>query len=133
MKKCLYLDDIRIPSIVPKGCDQWIIVRSYEDFVNHIKENGIPDFISFDHDLADAHYQLSFSAWKNSPEVPNLKEKTGYECAKWLVEYCMDKDLDMCDFSVHSANPSGAQNILYLLNNFRRNRGQEPTGFKTYW
>ena len=45
MKK-LYLDDIRIPQT-----EGWDIVRSYDDFVNWIEMNGLPDVVSFDHDL----------------------------------------------------------------------------------
>ena len=64
MKK-LYLDDVRNPKT-----EGWEIVRNYDDFVNYINENGLPDEISFDHDLGE--------------DV----SKTGYDCAKWLCEYC---------------------------------------------
>jgi hypothetical protein len=47
MKK-LYLDDIRTPKT--KG---WDIVRSYDEFVKWIEENGLPDKLSFDHDLGE--------------------------------------------------------------------------------
>ena len=41
----LYLDDIRSPS-----SDDFIVVRSFEEAVAFVKENGMPDMISFDHD-----------------------------------------------------------------------------------
>ena len=47
MKK-LYLDDIRIPQT-----EGWDIVRNYEDFVAWIRLNGVPDEVSFDHDLGE--------------------------------------------------------------------------------
>jgi hypothetical protein len=122
MKK-LFLDDIRIPKdcangLVPSHLNKlywdndWNIVRSYNSFVAWIVKNGLPDFISFDHDLADIHYTMDFSD-KND----GGKEKTGYECAKWLVDYCMDQNLEIPSFIVHSQNPVGKANIQsYLLN-----------------
>ncbi len=42
----LYLDDIRdLPD------SSYTLVRSYEEDIAFIKANGIPSFISFDHDL----------------------------------------------------------------------------------
>ena len=51
----LYLDDIRNPKT-----DGWIIVRSYNEFIKWIEVNGIPDEISFDHDLAHEHTKYYF-------------------------------------------------------------------------
>ena len=48
--KKLYLDDVRIPQT-----EGWEIVRNYDDFVKWIEENGLPDIVSFDHDLAEVH------------------------------------------------------------------------------
>jgi len=50
MKK-LYLDDVRCPKT-----EGWDIVRTYDDFVSWITKNGLPDEVSFDHDLAEIHY-----------------------------------------------------------------------------
>jgi len=92
--KNLYLDDIRP---IPEGFDG---VRSFEEFVSYITENGLPDYISFDHDLGEG--------------------KSGYDCAKWLVEYCLDHELDMPEFNVHSQNPVGRENIEGLLGGFEK-------------
>ncbi|WP_099365490.1 cyclic-phosphate processing receiver domain-containing protein [Sphingobacterium sp. 1.A.4] len=92
MKK-LYLDDIRP---IPNG---YFGARSYAEFVKYIEKNGLPDFISFDHDLG--------------------LEKSGYDCAIWLVNYCMDNVLMLPDFEVHSQNPVGKENISSLLYNFK--------------
>lgn len=43
----LYLDDLR-PT--PEGFER---VYSYTDFVAYLKCKGLPDFISFDHDLGE--------------------------------------------------------------------------------
>lgn len=51
-----------------------------------------------------------------------FKEKTGMEAAKWLVEYCMDNNLNLNNTGIlgHSNNPSGKDNIVTLLNNFKK-------------
>src|SRR5690554_5209013 len=90
----LYLDDVRV---VPDG---FVLVENYVEFTEFIEQNGLPDFISFDHDLGE--------------------EKTGYDCAKMLVEYCLDRQITLPDFAVHSQNPVGKQNIESLLGNFRK-------------
>ena len=120
-KKLLFLDDIRYPIEAYQYTKQviflrndWYIVRNYEQFVNHIVENGLPEMISFDHDLADEHYLKQDSS--------DLIEKTGYECAKWLIEYCMDSELDLPEFYSHSMTPVGKKNILKLLGNLKKNK-----------
>jgi hypothetical protein len=91
----LFLDDIR----EPVGSD-WLIARSYDDAVKIIKTLGIPRNISLDHDLGT--------------------DKTGYDLAKFIIEY--DQDHNEIDntfvFKVHSANPVGAKNIECILNNY---------------
>lgn len=118
-KRLLFLDDIRYPIEAYHYTKQdiflrndWHIVRNYEQFVNRILEKGLPEMISFDHDLADVHYLKQDSQ--------EYVEKTGYDCAKWLIEYCMDNYLDLPKFYSHSMNPVGKENILSLLKNFRK-------------
>jgi hypothetical protein len=116
MKRLLWLDDIRNPYIADwlmryapefaygEGEVHW--VKSYNQFVEWITENGLPDLICFDHDLSDIHCYKS-----------TYKEKTGFTCAQWLVEYCMDNHKQIPAFRIQSANPVGAANITGLLNN----------------
>jgi hypothetical protein len=112
-KVTLWLDDVRDPyhwipfSRAIRNKVYW--AKSYDEFVNYIKKNGLPDFISFDHDLGD---------YKNG------KEYTGYDCAKWLVNYCLDNNLDLPEYNVHSANSVGKENIERLLENFKKNRNK---------
>ncbi len=108
----LYLDDER----TPPDPESWVIARSYDEFVAIIEKNGAPSYISFDHDLADEHYQEYFKARTEGRNIDytNLKEKTGMECAKWLIQ----KDIVVEKFAVHSANITGAENIRSLLNNW---------------
>ena len=134
MKK-LFLDDIRNPKdaagLAPQYAQlyfqDWDIVRNYTEFVEYIQTNGVPDLISFDHDLADEHYQDLFSDknWMNPDSKVELSyddyaEKTGLHCAKWLVDFCMDSGLKLPQYIVHSANPAGRKNIQSYLDNANR-------------
>ena len=119
----LYLDDVREPwqsgnYVYPIDIrhhyriKEWIIVRNYDSFVNYITEKGLPNLVSFDHDLADIHY--------DTDSYEESIEKTGYDCAKWLIEYCVKNNKELPEFLVHSANPIGAENIKNILNNFKK-------------
>ena len=62
----LYLDDIRTPK---KG--DWVIVRSFEDFVGTIVTKGLPNEISFDHDLGEEHINYFFeNGGRENPPDP---------------------------------------------------------------
>lgn len=111
---CLYFEPEELHPLYEK--EKWEIVRSYDEFVKHVTENGLPDCISFDHDLADEHY-------RNMNGSGDFKEKTGYECAKWLTEYMLERNLELPVIYSHSMNPVGKGNILKLFESFRKNRG----------
>lgn len=121
----LFLDDIRQPSepgnyMYPVDLRKiyrlqpWVLVRNYKEFTEYITENGLPDLVSFDHDLADIHYDPS--TWT---EGFKYHEETGYDCAKWLVEYCYENGLPLPEYLCHSMNPIGKQNILSYLDNYK--------------
>jgi hypothetical protein len=124
MKTLLWLDDARDPNT-----NDWlnfspierpfhvVWVKSYDEFVSFINENGLPDGICFDHDLADikeieGSNLVIASDW--------CQEKTGYDCAKWLVSYCLDHSLPLPKYNIQSANPIGKENIDKLLKQFSR-------------
>lgn len=120
----LFLDDERLPRHVTWVDDyrynhfDWNIVRTYEEFVTFISHHGLPNLISFDHDLADHHYQALMSG-ANHDEHKEL-EKTGYACAKWLAEYCIENDQAIPEYQVHSMNPIGKDNIVGILESARK-------------
>lgn len=136
----LFLDDYRSPSdcvgyvhrmgIRPDlyTTNTFIVVTNFNDFCYKIIKDGLPDMISFDHDLADEHYTPEeywddFEAsekYQKEVEV-NYKEKTGYDCAKWLIEYCTNNNLKLPKYYVHSMNPVGARNIKNLLEDMKDN------------
>lgn len=122
----LFLDDYRVPiDCVPYmhtriGKENpiylekdWVVVKSYTQFTKHIKKNGLPLIVSFDHDLSDAHYSGELSNkldWEDYYNYPD-REMTGYDCAKWLVQYCIDTKQPLPKYFIHSMNLVGCENI----------------------
>jgi hypothetical protein len=137
MKTYLFLDDMRVPSdcvnyMATRFSDSamytretWTVVKDYNEFVNYITQKGLPDFISFDHDLADEHYDPSMYTNNYGDVAKNFKEKTGMDCAKWLVNYCLDNNKKLPNFVVHSMNPAGTKNIQSLLYEFKQFQNSE--------
>ena len=76
----------------------FVWVKNIEEFSNYILKNGLPEFVSFDHDLG-----------KGLPK--------GLDCAKWLIDYCRKTNNRLPKFYVHSANPNGQREINAILNN----------------
>ena len=99
----------------------WVIVRSYDTFVKYIEKNGVPELISFDHDLADEHYNSLREP--NDVDYNEYTEKTGYECVKWLCGYCIDnKEIPECLF--HTQNIIGQINMSKYIENFKKHNGK---------
>jgi hypothetical protein len=139
MKKRIYLDDIRTPND-----ENWIVVRNYEQFVKVVTDIGLEniEIISLDHDLGDTAIEEYFNNVKPNYEInySNILEKTGMDCAKWLVDYYLNK-YDTLEGRVgkkssgiifplvytHSANPIGSANIMGYINNFLMNEGQSQS------
>lgn len=118
----LFLDDERNPykvNWVEMPLGPWEIARNYEQFVAMIAKKGIPSFVSFDHDLADEHYRASMynpdRHYSNYYTDGTFKEKTGRDCAKWLVEHCLEHDIPIPEYQVHSMNPIGQENIRSIM------------------
>ena len=126
MRYKLYLDDLRYPDLHP----DWRIARNYHDAVWMVTNYGLPYYISFDHDLADVHYNLDSDYGPlddfvdGTPRGNAPREFTGYDFAKWLCQWVMDNDVCLNDFDygVHSANPVGAENIRCYMANFMKDR-----------
>ncbi len=120
----------------------WKVVRNYEEFVDLVSKTGLENIetISLDHDLGP----IAMSEYFNNVS-PNYKldynnlieEKTGYDCAKWLVDYYYekyDKEVSRNEkrnsgilfprIYTHSANPIGSANIMGYVNNFLMNEAQ---------
>ena len=76
-----------------------IWVKNYIDFKNWVENNGLPDAICFDDDLGE-------------------KNQNGYDCAKWLVDYCQKKQLSIPSWASQSTNPEGKIHINRILRNY---------------
>ncbi len=113
----IFLDDIRDTNMVGYMDNSiyeeldWTIVRNFDEFKSLIENVEFDKIahISLDHDLADFI------------EVGGEKvERTGKTCAEFLVNYCMDNDLKLPEYHVHSSNPRGVDNIMSYLDNYKR-------------
>ena len=120
MKK-LYLDDIRNPQT-----EGWDIVRNYDDFVFWIKLNGVPDEVSFDHDLGEdvAKEKVENGMSKRKAREEKKYAKSGYDAAKWLGHHCIEKNIPFPKWNVHSANPIGKANIEAYIQNVIKHQNQ---------
>ena len=110
----LFLDDIRTPNMShnsEKGLgvgysdeSTWVIKRDYFSFIDYLNENlENIELISFDHDIASYR---------------NGREYTGKDGANYLIELCLDRNIKMPKWYVHSDNTVGAYNINSILNNY---------------
>ena len=104
----LFIDDERFPPRVlyrPEGNineEDWKIARNLGEVQIYVDVFGMPDLISFDHDLG-----------KNEP--------TGKDIANWLVEQDIEGTNllpDNFDFVVHSMNPIGKTAIEAYLSGY---------------
>lgn len=112
-KTLLWLDDCRDPK--DKKID-WLVFspigrqvnvvwcQNYDLFCEYISNHKMPDAICFDHDLGEG--------------------PSGYDAAKFLVEYCMDNNAPLPEFASQSSNPTGRENIISLLTNFKKHYEQ---------
>ncbi len=115
-KTLLWVDDMRNPNdpkwlfdviesiVYPDRIPNIVWVKNYDEFVEYIDSEGLPDIICFDHDLGEY----------------GENERNGFTCAKYLVDYCMANNLDAPDVYSQSSNPVGAENILTYISNYRK-------------
>jgi hypothetical protein len=97
----MFIDDERNPAFLERfGFTRveyvdMIVVRSSGAAIRYMVEHGVPEFISFDHDLGG----------KDTSQV----------VVKWMIEALLDKKIELpynFDFFVHSQNPIGAKWIF---------------------
>lgn len=100
----MFIDDLR------KAPNDYIVCRSSKEAISFVKENGCPEFISFDHDLGGEDTSMIF--------------------VDWLINAALDGSVsipDGFDYWIHSANPIGAKNIEIKLGNFIKFLRSEST------
>lgn len=89
MASKLFIDDIRNPPD-----DSWIVTRDIKSTIDFLSNNGIPDVISFDHDLGG--------------------DETSIAIINYIIEEILDDNLCLPKdfvYYIHSANPVGSENI----------------------
>jgi hypothetical protein len=121
----LFLDDERNPrgvTWVELPLVEWTIVRTYNDFVETIQSRGVPQLVTFDHDLAEEHYREYYERCRygQQPLYDQLKEKTGRDCALWLAEHCIANDIPIPLYYLHTKNPVGLMNMSSILESARK-------------
>lgn len=88
----------------------FVWVKNLYQFIDYIENNGVPQFVSFDHDLNN----------RGGGEGLNDEQKlnnNGVNCAKWLVNYCKKMGQPLPKFYIHSANPKRGLEINKVLTN----------------
>ena len=98
----IWLDDLRDPKdYIDCESDNVLWIKDGEEFMRHLTEYGLPDLIDFDHDLGEG-----------SPD--------GYECAKKVVEYCLEHGKKRPQWRIHSANPVGRNNMESIFSSYEK-------------
>lgn len=125
----IYLDDVRTPVK-----NNWYVVRNYNEFVHLVNKIGLDkiDEISLDHDLGDEAMTEYYTNVKNFNQLDynNINEKTGMDCAKFLVNKSLDDNIVLPQIYVHSANPIGSDNMISYINNYLISCGLPKTCIK---
>ena len=69
---------------------EYVLIRTFDQFISHIEANGLPEFLSMDH-------------------------KLGLECATWLCLYCKKFNLDIPSYMIHSKNKLESKRVSNIL------------------
>lgn len=112
----LFLDDNRqvydVKWIKLPNEYKWLVAKSYGEFVSFIMDLGLPEFVSFDHDLTETHYKVSIKEnYEPGPVYDYGPEKTGFNAVKWLVDYCMIHKKKFPKYAIHSLNGVAAERM----------------------
>lgn len=122
----LFLDDLRNPFRGANGklpFAEYDVIYWAKDFLQFQLSVSVIekiDIVSFDHDLHPEHYVPEY-LWNDYLESKHYQdnkkytEKTGYDCAKYLLDFCITKRIKFPEWYVHSDNPVGADKIKYLI------------------
>jgi hypothetical protein len=142
MKKIgIFLDDTREIDQIPSWIEEWKTVKNYKEFTDTIEKywvvsGELPELISFDHDLALEH---TLDRANKSIDAPifysKFKEKTGKDCAEWLVAFADQHKLIIKRACTHDDNLLGSLRIEDIINTYKKQTGNyvELPCFKTNW
>ena len=89
-----------------------VLVKDYKEFITCIKKLGVPIHVWFDHDLSiDQSMHGTYD---------DKEEKTGLDCAKFLVNYCSENNLTFPDYYAHTGNALGKLNIESYIESYKK-------------
>ena len=104
MKTVIFLDDFRKPEqYVNTKLNMVFCATTFDQFVEVLNQvynryNSV-DEIWFDHDLGE-------------------NAGTGYDCAKYLVDFCIKHNMVLPEYHIQSDNPVGRQDIDSYLKSY---------------
>lgn len=106
----LFIDDIRDPHY--RECRQsgvnprleWVIARTSEEAKKIVLERGMPDRMALDHDLGCVD------------TVPKFLH--------WLAYEYFEDGMKIPEYTIHSANPVGANNMRSFMESWKKSEGQ---------
>lgn len=129
----LFCDDCRTPL---ENYEQlpWVIARNYKEFVTVLKERGLPEYTSLDHDLSRQAALLYYEMKeKRETEIDysRLTDRTGLDCLiKLMVTHIIgnfeDKPLKV---NIHSHNRFGVLSMKALMKKTMSDDEYELTTF----
>lgn len=91
----LFLDDERDP---PNDGRHWSVVRTSDEAMTWVITNGMPVYMSLDHDLGG--------------------DDTAMRFINQLVDYHLSKGGSFPEYTIHSQNPVGVKNLRGLLRSY---------------
>jgi hypothetical protein len=84
--------------------DSWMVARSSSEAIALIKAHGVPEIISFDHDLG-------------------LLVDGSVDTSMKVIDYLIDNHYDSeVEFLIHSQNPIGALNIEAKIKSWKKSK-----------
>ena len=78
----------------------------------------VVDYKTFLNPITDEKKQKAWVEYHNQES----REKTGYDCLKWLIDYCHDNNLIFPQLLIHTMNEVGYTNMVYYYRNALRNK-----------
>ncbi len=123
LKTCVFVDDRKFPKVKLEGYGNWIWLKSYVDLVEYLSYRGIPEYISFDHDLHEEHerdFERNELAGIAAIEYEGFEHATGLRCIQYLCEFAELNGLPLQTIGIHCANerPMGALNMYTAAKEF---------------
>lgn len=102
--------DYYVNNVFNRYNPNFIWVKNLKEFEDYIINNGLPNMVSFDHDIKPKNYEG--------------EHENGADVANWLVNYCKQNNLKLPWCFAHSANKNGIEKINQIINNYKINENK---------